>query len=73
MYSGGVATKSGSAKSEPERARSIDWAGSGFAFQMLGADAILVSHLPNIHYLCGFSGSAGLFAGGFGFGYAVYG
>ncbi|HTR47944.1 MAG TPA: Xaa-Pro peptidase family protein [Verrucomicrobiae bacterium] len=26
----------------------------------LGADAVLVSHLPNILYLCGFSGSAGL-------------
>ena len=24
------------------------------------ADAILVSHLPNIHYLCGFTGSAGI-------------
>ena len=26
----------------------------------LGADAILVSHLPNIQYLCGFTGSAGV-------------
>jgi Xaa-Pro aminopeptidase len=26
----------------------------------LSADAIVVSHLPNIRYLCGFSGSAGL-------------
>jgi len=26
----------------------------------LGADTLLVSHLPNIRYLCGFSGSAGL-------------
>jgi len=26
----------------------------------LRADAVLVSHLPNIRYLCGFSGSAGL-------------
>jgi Xaa-Pro aminopeptidase len=26
----------------------------------LGADSLLVSHLPNIRYLCGFSGSAGL-------------
>lgn len=26
----------------------------------LRADAILVSHLPNVRYLCGFSGSAGL-------------
>jgi len=29
-------------------------------FSGLGIDAILVSHLPNIRYLCGFSGSAGL-------------
>jgi Xaa-Pro aminopeptidase len=29
-------------------------------FSSLGANAILVSHLPNIRYLCGFSGSAGL-------------
>ncbi len=29
-------------------------------FSDLGADAILVSHLPNVRYLCGFSGSAGL-------------
>ena len=29
-------------------------------FSSLGADALLVSHLPNIRYLCGFSGSAGL-------------
>jgi Xaa-Pro aminopeptidase len=29
-------------------------------FSNLGADAILVSYLPNIRYLCGFSGSAGL-------------
>jgi len=29
-------------------------------FSGLGADALLVSHLPNIQYLCGFSGSAGL-------------
>jgi Xaa-Pro aminopeptidase len=29
-------------------------------FSSLGADAFLVSHLPNIRYLCGFSGSAGL-------------
>jgi Xaa-Pro aminopeptidase len=26
----------------------------------LGADSLLVSHLPNVRYLCGFSGSAGL-------------
>ncbi|HKV06268.1 MAG TPA: Xaa-Pro peptidase family protein [Candidatus Acidoferrales bacterium] len=30
------------------------------SFAALGADAILVSHLPNIQYLCGFTGSAGL-------------
>ena len=29
-------------------------------FSAAGADAFLVSHLPNIRYLCGFSGSAGL-------------
>jgi Xaa-Pro aminopeptidase len=29
-------------------------------FSELGADAVLVSHLPNIQYLCGFTGSAGL-------------
>lgn len=29
-------------------------------FSALAADAVLVSHLPNIQYLCGFSGSAGL-------------
>ncbi|MGH9772491.1 MAG: M24 family metallopeptidase [Candidatus Acidiferrales bacterium] len=29
-------------------------------FAELHADALLVSHLPNIRYLCGFSGSAGL-------------
>jgi len=26
----------------------------------LGADSLLVSHLPNVRYLCGFSGSAGV-------------
>ncbi len=29
------------------------------SFSGLGADAILVSHLPNIQYLCGFTGSVG--------------
>lgn len=31
-----------------------------FSFSELRADALLVTHLPNIQYLCGFSGSAGL-------------
>lgn len=30
------------------------------SFSTLGADALLVSHLPNVRYLCGFSGSAAL-------------
>jgi Xaa-Pro aminopeptidase len=30
------------------------------SFSGLSADAFLASHLPNIHYLCGFTGSAGL-------------
>jgi Xaa-Pro aminopeptidase len=30
------------------------------SFPTLGVDSVLVSHLPNIQYLCGFSGSAGL-------------
>ena len=30
------------------------------SFSGLAADAFLVSHLPNIRYLCGFSGSAGM-------------
>jgi len=29
-------------------------------FPTLGADTLLVSHLPNVRYLCGFSGSAAL-------------
>ncbi|MDE3169195.1 MAG: aminopeptidase P family protein [Acidobacteriota bacterium] len=29
-------------------------------FGRLSADAVLVTHLPNVRYLCGFSGSAGL-------------
>jgi Xaa-Pro aminopeptidase len=30
------------------------------SFSTLGAETILVSHLPNVRYLCGFTGSAGL-------------
>src|SRR5271154_6218902 len=30
------------------------------SFPRLGADAFLVSHLPNIQYLCGFTGSSAL-------------
>ena len=30
------------------------------SFSDLGVDAVLVSHLPNVRYLCGFSGSAAL-------------
>ncbi len=30
------------------------------ALEQISADAIVVSHLPNIRYLCGFSGSAGI-------------
>jgi Xaa-Pro aminopeptidase len=30
------------------------------SLRRISADAILVSHLPNVRYLCGFSGSAGL-------------
>jgi Xaa-Pro aminopeptidase len=34
--------------------------GLRFSFCELGADALLVSHLPNILYLCGFTGSSGV-------------
>jgi Xaa-Pro aminopeptidase len=30
------------------------------SFSSLGVDAVLVTHVPNIHYLCGFTGSAGI-------------
>ncbi len=30
------------------------------SFSSLGVDSLVVSHLPNIQYLCGFTGSAGL-------------
>jgi Xaa-Pro aminopeptidase len=54
-----VAIKSGEAKSS--RSGPADRVGRlRLRFSDLGADAILVSHLPNIRYLCGFTGSAGL-------------
>src|SRR5262244_84695 len=30
------------------------------ALRQAGLDALLVTHLPNVRYLCGFSGSAGV-------------
>lgn len=54
-----MATKSVGAKSS--RSGPVDRLGRlRLSFSALGSDAILVSHLPNIHYLCGFTGSAGL-------------
>jgi Xaa-Pro aminopeptidase len=54
-----VAIKSGTAKSS--RSGPADRLGRlRLSFSGIGADAILVSHLPNIRYLCGFTGSAGL-------------
>ncbi len=32
----------------------------GIQLQQAGVDAFLVTHLPNIHYLCGFTGTAGV-------------
>jgi Xaa-Pro aminopeptidase len=53
-----VAIKSGEAKSG--RSGPTDRLGRlRLRFSELGADAALVSHLPNVRYLCGFSGSAG--------------
>lgn len=54
-----MAIKSGEAKSS--RSGPADRLGRlRLRFSELGADAILVSLLPNVRYLCGFTGSAGL-------------
>jgi Xaa-Pro aminopeptidase len=54
-----VAIETGEAKSS--RSGPADRLGRlRLRFSGLGADGILVSHLPNVRYLCGFSGSAGL-------------
>lgn len=44
--------------SQPSRRSRIDRL--RLCFSEIGAGAVLVSHLPNIRYLCGFSGSAAL-------------
>jgi Xaa-Pro aminopeptidase len=54
-----VAIESGEAKSS--RSGLTDRLGRlRLRFSDLGVDAALVSHLPNVRYLCGFSGSSGL-------------
>jgi Xaa-Pro aminopeptidase len=46
----------GKSRNEPFNRSRIDRL--RFSFSTLSADAFLVSHLPNIRYLCGFTGSA---------------
>jgi Xaa-Pro aminopeptidase len=48
----------GKSRNEPFNRSRIDRL--RFSFPGLGADAFLISHLPNIRYLCGFTGSAAL-------------
>jgi Xaa-Pro aminopeptidase len=48
----------GKSRNEPFNRSRIDRL--RFSFSALDADACLVSHLPNIRYLCGFTGSAAL-------------